>query len=364
MYSFEPTEEQQMLIDTVSRYAKSNLRPASHDADEEGQLPINLIKKGWELGVLQASTPEAYGGFGEHSSVTGVLAAEEMAWGDLAGALAVMSPGLFAVPLLLAGSEDQKNEYLPGIVESDWSPYSAAIIEPYYDYDPNELKTTATLDGDTFVITGEKHYVPFASEAKTIIVFASINGKTQGFIVPMSTSGVKVGERQKLLGINAFPLYSVKFDQVNIPSNNRLGGVEGHEFAQILASYWLASAALALGVSKAALEYAIDYAKDRDVFGMKVAQKQVIAFMLAEMATEIEAIRVLTWEAAWMLDTNKEDAYKEAYLAYSGAADMAMMVTDRAVQVLGGHGYIREHPVEKWMREARSFAMLSGIAII
>jgi acyl-CoA dehydrogenase len=364
MYPFEPNEEQQMLIDTVSRYAKSNLRPASHDADEESQLPINLIKKGWELGVLQASTPESYGGFGEHSSVTGVLAAEEMAWGDLAGTLAVMSPGLFAIPILLAGSEDQKNDYLPDIVESDWSPYSAAIIEPYYDYDPNELKTTATLDGDSFVITGEKFYVPFASDAKMMLVFASLNGQTQGFIIPAGISGITVGERQKLLGINALPLHPVKFDNVQIPASNRLGGVDGHDFTPILASYWLANAALALGVSKAALEYAIDYAKDREVLGSKVAQKQAIAFMMAEMATEIEAIRVLTWEAAWLLDTGKEDAYKEAYLAYIGAGDMAMMVTDRAVQILGGHGYIREHPVEKWMREGRGFATFTGLAII
>jgi len=364
MYSFEPTEEQKMLIDTVARYAHSNLRPASHDADEEGQVPINLIKKGWELGVLQASTPEAYGGFGEHSSVTGVLATEEMAWGDLAGTISVMAPGLFAVPILLAGSEEQKKEYLPAIVEGDWTPYSAALIEQHFDYDPNELRTTATIDGDYFVISGEKYYVPFAREAKTMLVFASLSGKTQGFIVPSDLSGIKIGERQKMLGIHALPVYPVKFDNVHIPSVHRLGGENGHDFSPILASYWLTTAAMALGVSKAALEYAIDYAKEREVFGMKVAQKQAIAFMLAEMATEIEAIRVLTWEAAWMLDQGKEEAYKEAYLAYTGAADMAMMVTDRAVQVLGGHGYIREHPVEKWMREGRGFAMLSGMAII
>jgi alkylation response protein AidB-like acyl-CoA dehydrogenase len=364
MYSFEPTEEQKMLIDTVARFAHSNLRPASHDADEEGQLPLSLIKKGWELGVLQASTPEAYGGFGEHSSVTGVLAAEEMAWGDLAGTLAVMAPGLFAVPILLAGSEEQKSEYLPPIVEGDWSPYSAAIIEQHYDYDPNDLLTTATVEGDAILISGEKSYVPFANDAKAMLVFASLNGQSQGFIVPSGLTGIQIGDRQKLLGINALPVFTVKFSEVRIPSANRLGGVGGHDFTQILASYWLATAAIALGVSKAALEYAIDYAKDRDVFGVKVAQKQSIAFMLAEMATEIEAIRVLTWEAAWMLDTGKEDAYKEAYLAYTGAADMAMMVTDRAVQILGGHGYIREHPVEKWMREGRSFAILAGMAII
>ncbi len=364
MYSFEPTEEQQMLVDTVARYATNNLRPAAHDADEENQLPLNLIKKGWELGVLQASTPEAYGGFGEHSSVTGVLAAEELANGDLAGALAVMAPGLFAVPLLLCGSDKQKNEYLPAIVEGDWSPYTAAIIEPQFDYDPNELKTTATLEGDSYVISGEKIYVPFANEAKLMLVYASLNGKTQGFVVPNGLEGIKVGERQKMMGIHALPVFPVTFDKVRIALPNRLGGTEGHDFQPILVSMWLASAALALGLSKGALDYAINYAKEREVFGMKVAQKQAIAFMMAEMATEIEAIRVLTWEAAWMLDTGKEEAFRDAFLAYTGAADMAMMVTDRAVQILGGHGYIREHPVEKWMREGRSFSMLPGLAIL
>lgn len=364
MYSFEPTEEQKMLVDTVARYASSNLRPASHDADEECQLPMALIKKGWGLGVLQASMPEAYGGFGEHSAVTGVLAAEELAYGDLAGALSVMSPGLFAVPLLISGNEEQKKEYLPPIIEGDWTPYTSALIEPYYDNDPNDLKTIATLSGDGYVISGEKSYVPYAKEAKVMIVYASLEGKTQGFIVQNGQEGVTVGERQKMLGINALPVYPVKFDGVHIPNANRLGGVDGHDFSTILASTWLASASIAIGLSKAALEYAITYAKDREVFGMKVAQKQAIAFMLAEMATEIEAIRVLTWEAAWLLDKGKEEAYKEAYLAFSGAADMAMMVTDRAVQILGGHGYIREHPVEKWMREGRSFVMLNGLAII
>jgi acyl-CoA dehydrogenase len=364
MYSFEPTEEQKMLVDTVARYASSNLRPASHDADEECQLPMSLIEKGWGLGVLQASMPEAYGGFGEHSAVTGVLAAEELAYGDLPGALSVMSPGLFALPILLSGSEEQKKAYLPPIIEGDWTPYTSALIEPYYDYDPNDLKTIATLGEGGYVISGEKSYVPYANEAKAMIVYASFDGKTQGFIVQNGQEGINVGERQKMLGINALTVYPVKFDRVRIPIANRLGGVDGHDFSTILASTWLASASMAIGLSKAALEYAINYAKDREVFGMKVAQKQAIAFMLAEMATEIEAIRVLTWEAAWLLDKGKEEAYKEAYLAFTGAADMAMMVTDRAVQILGGHGYIREHPVEKWMREGRSFVMLNGLAII
>jgi len=212
MYSFEPNEEQKMLIDTVARFASTNLRPASHDADEEKEMPLNLIKKGWELGVLQASTPEDYGGFGEHSAVTGVLAAEEMAYGDLAGAVSVMAPGLFAIPILLCGSEDQKKEYLPDIVEGDWVPYSAAMIESHFDFDPNEPKTTAISDGESYLITGEKSYVPFANDAKFMLVYALLNGKTQGFILQNGIEGIQVSERMKLLGMNALPVYQCKFD--------------------------------------------------------------------------------------------------------------------------------------------------------
>jgi alkylation response protein AidB-like acyl-CoA dehydrogenase len=197
-----------------------------------------------------------------------------------------------------------------------------------------------------------------------MLVYAKLDGQTQGFIVPGELTGITVGDRQKLLGINGLPLYSVKFEGVRIPKGNRLGDADGHALAPIMDASRVALAALAIGVARAAYEYSRDYAKDRDVFGVKVAQKQAIAFMLAEMATEIEAIRLLTWEAAWMLDTGKEEASKHAYLALTGASDMAMMVTDRAVQILGGHGYIREHPVELWMRNGRGVAALTGLAMV
>lgn len=364
MYAFEPNDEQKMLIETISRYASGNLRPAAHDAEEAHALPEALVEKGWELGVLQASTPEAYGGFGEYSALTGVLAAEELAWGDLAGAMAIMLPGLFAVPVLLAGSEEQKQKYLPGIIEAEWKPFTAAVIEPNYAFDVNDLQTTAVQEGEAYVLNGLKVYVPYADQAETLIVYAHLGDQTQGFIVPRKQEGLTVGERQKLLGINALPVYSVKLESVHIPLENRLGESAGHAMEPILTSSRLASAALAVGVSKAALEYACDYAKDREVFGVKVAQKQAIAFMIAEMATEIEAMRLLTWEAAWMCDRRLPDAARQAYLAQVGAADMAMMVTDRAVQILGGHGYIREHPVELWMRNARGFAMFTGMALV
>ena len=365
MYSFDPTEEQQMLIDAVNKYAVNDLLPAAHEAEESRKLPKKLIKKGWELGLLQASVPEAYGGFGERSAVTGVLALEEMAFGDLAGTLAVLTPSLFATPILMAGSQEQKQTYLPKIIEGEWRPYTAALIEYAFDFDPNTLKTTAISNGDAYLLNGEKAYVPFAREAEAILVYANLNGQTQGFIVPSDTEGLTISEeREKLMSLNALPMYRVNLEDVKVPATNRLGGASGHDFDLILAAMRVANAAAALGVANAAFEYSKNYAKEREAFGVKIAQKQAIAFMLAEMRTEIEAMRLLTWEAAWKLDNGREDAVNEAYLASTGAADMVMMVTDRAVQILGGHGYIREHPVEMWMRNGRGFAMFTGLAIV
>lgn len=365
MYSFEPNEEQKMLIETVGKYAINDLRPAARDAEEEKTLPPKLIAKGWELGVLQASIPETYGGFGERSAVTGVLAGEELAYGNLAGAIAIGAPGLFAMPILLCGTEEQKQEYLPKIIEGNWTPYTSALVEFAYDFDPLALKTTAVLQGSDYVINGEKAYVIYAKEAEATVVYAALDGVTQGFIIRKGTTGLIVGEeREKLLGLNALPMYRVKFENVKVPISNRVGGDSGLDFERVLASMRVANAAAAVGVAKAAFDYSLDYAKEREAFGMKIAQKQAIAFMLAEMRTEIEAIRLLNWQAAWKLDTGKEDAFIDAYLASTGAADMAMMVTDRAVQILGGHGYIREHPVEMWMREGRGFAMFTGFTMV
>ncbi len=365
MYSFDPTEEQQMLVDAVKKYAVHDLRSAARNAEETGELPKSIIAKGWDLGLLQASIPELYGGFGERSAITSALALEEMAFGDLAGTLAVMAPSLFATPILLAGTAEQKKEYLPAVVEGDWKPYTAALIEFSFDFDPNELRTTATPKGDEYILNGEKAFVPFARDAQIILVYANLDGQSQAFIVGKDTAGVSIGgEREKLMGLNALPLYRVKLENVKVPVANRLGGVYGHDFDQILASMRIANAVTAVGVANAAFEYAMSYAKEREAFGVKIAQKQAIAFMLAEMRTEIEAIRLLTWEAAWKLDSHREDACNAAYLAAIGATDMAMMVTDRAVQVLGGHGYIREHPVELWMRNGRGFAMFTGLSIV
>jgi len=364
MYGFEPTEEQRMLVEAVQRFAQKELRPAAHDADEAGELPQALIEKGWELGLLQASVPERYGGFGERSAVTGALAAEELGWGDLSAALAVLAPAAYALPVLTAGTEAQKQQLLPQVVEGQWKPYVAAFVEPDFDFYPGEMRATAVAHNGGFALDGVKAMVPYAAQAHTFLVFAAQEGRTQAFLVPGGTPGLTVSGREKLLGIQAVPTHRLTLKDVRLPAEARLGGERGMDFEKVLAASQVAVAALAVGLSRGAFEYARDYAKDRVAFGGPIAQKQSVAFMLAEMAIEIEAIRLLVWEAAWMLDVGKDGAAKAAYLALTGAADMAMMVTDRAVQILGGHGYIREHPVERWMRNARGVASYVGLAMV
>jgi acyl-CoA dehydrogenase len=365
MYSFEPDEEQGMLIEAARRFAANDLFPAAREADETGELPEPLIQKGWGLGLLQASVPEAYGGFGEHSAVTGALAAEELAAGDLAGALAVMAPATFVLPILAGGTEEQKARWIPPVIEGQWRPYVAAVIEANFDFDPSDLRTSARRQGDGFHIVGEKAFVPFADRADCFLVYAEYEAETQLFIVPRDAEGLQMGGRERLMGLKALPTFRLVLEDVRVPLDARLGGEDGYDARRAIAASQTALASMAVGVSRAAHEYALAYAKERRAFDEFIAQKQSIAFMLAEMITEIEAIRLLEWEAAWQMDEGLYDqALKSAYLALTGASDMAMMVTDRAVQILGGHGYIREHPVELWMRNGRGFPAFTGLAMV
>jgi alkylation response protein AidB-like acyl-CoA dehydrogenase len=363
MYGFEPSDEQKMLINAIQKYAAKDLREAAHDADETGGYPPEIVRRGWELGVLQASIPEAYGGFGDRSAVTGVLAAEELAWGDLAGALAVMAPATFALPTLAAGTEEQKNRWLPDLVGGEWRPLVAAVTEPDFDYGPDRLQTTAVRHNGGYLLDGEKCLVPFADTTEAFLVFARLDDRAQAFFVPHGVDGLTIGEREGYCGLGSLPTHRIHLERVMVPAGDRLGGGDGFDPAPVLAAANTAAAALGVGLGRAAYEYALAYAKEREVFGTPIAQKQSIAFGLAEMAIEIEAIRLLVWEAAWLIDSGK-DAAKAAYLALTGAADLAMMVTDRAVQYLGGHGYIREHPVERWMRNGRGVALFPGLAMV
>ncbi len=324
---------------------------------------MEVLRRGWELGVLQASIPDAYGGFGDRSAVTSALAAEELAWGDVAGALAIMVPGSFALPILLGGTEEQKRRWLPGLIEGDWRPFVAAVTEPDFDFFPGDLRTEAVRANGDYLLRGEKCMVPFAEAAEAFLVLARFEDRTQAFILPRDVAGLVIGEPDTYLGLGALPMRRVRLEDARVPAENRLGGETGFDPLPVIASADTAAAALGVGIARAAYEYALAYAKERQAFGVPIAQKQSIAFMLAEMATEIEAARLLAWEAAWQLDTGK-DASKTSALALTCASDMAMTVTDRAVQILGGHGYIREHPVERWMRNGRGVPLLPGLAMV
>jgi len=364
MISFEPTEEQRMLIGAVRRFAEKEIRTVCRDCEEEEHIPDEVINKGWELGLVPAGIPEEYDGFAEeHSAVTGALFAEELAWGDLSIALHLLAPGLAAYPILLCGTEEQKESYLPLFCDDDYQAATAALIEPDILFDPQALKTTAVLEGDEYALNGRKAYVPLAAGADLILVYAAEEGTTQGFLVEKGTAGLEIGEREKNMGIKALATYELVLNDCRVPKANKLGGEAGCDFDRLMAYSRIATSAMAVGVARASYEYALAYAKEREAFGEPIASRQAIAFMLAEMATDIDAARLMVWEAAWRLDKGK-DATKEAYLAKMFADDMALQVTDGGVQVLGGYGYIREYPAELWLRNGRGFATFDGLAMV
>ncbi len=367
MINFELDEDQQLIRDTVVSFARDEIRPAAREADEHGTIPPTLVQKGWELGLVQSTIPEEFGGFGSaHSAITGAVVAEELAYGDLSIALHLLAPRLVTVPVLELGSPALQRAVLPSFCGERFEPGSAAIMEPRMDFDALTPATVLRRDGDDFTLTGEKCLVPLANEARHFLVVASLaNGAgephPQAVLVDRDTPGLTVGERERNMGLKALLTTRVSFDACKIAPERLLTG--GEQAIGRLANLWrVGLASMAVGVARAAYDYAREYAKDRRAFGQAIAQKQAIAFMLAEMAMEVDAMRLLIWEAAWKLDRG-EDATRETHLAKRYAADMTLKITDNALQVLGGHGYIRDHPVELFLRNARGFATLEGLAI-
>jgi acyl-CoA dehydrogenase len=364
MISFSPTEEQQMIVSVVKQFASDEMRKIYRQCDENSAIPGSVIDTAWKMGLISSSIPEEYGGpGGEHSAITGSLIAEELAWGDLSMTMNILCPALFAYPVLEMGTETQRKKYLPLFCDEKYKAATAALIEPRFGFDPYSLSTTARPDGNWYVLNGEKCYVPLAAEADLLLVYAAENGNSQAFIVEKGTKGLEVGEREKNMGIKALATYELSLKNCRVPKENRLDGPKGCDFNRIMNCSRAALSAMAVGIAKAAFEYSRDYAKERVAFGEPIASRQAIAFMLAEMAIEIDATRLMTWEAAWKLD-RREDATKEASLVKAYADDMVIMVTDRAVQILGGHGYVREHPVELWLRNGRGFVTFDGMAIV
>lgn len=364
MIAFTPSEEQQMIVNTVRQFANDEMRQVYRDCEESGEIPADLIDTAWQFGLIATGIPEDLGGLGEEQSIlTNCLATEELAWGDLAIAMNILCPSLVAYPILDMGTDEQKKNYLPAFCEDSFKAATAALIEPRFNFDPYELATTAKLDGGDYVLNGEKCYVPLAADADVVLVYAAENGGCQGFIVEKGTKGLEVGEREGNMGIKALPTYELTLKDCRVPKENRLGGQAGCDYNRILNRSRVGLSAMAVGLARASFEYARDYAKDRHAFGEPIASRQAIAFMIAENAIEVDAMRMMTWESAWKLD-RKEDATKEASLTKMYVDDMVLLVTDRGVQILGGHGYIREHPVELYLRNGRGIATFLGMATV
>ena len=363
MLDFELDDEQKMLVEAIGRYSDGQIRKVYRDADEEGDIPAEVARAGWEFGILPTGIPESYGGFGEYSAVTSVLAMEEFAYGDLAIALEIGVPGLVALPLMLAGTDSQKAAYLPSFCGELPPKVSAALTEPSVLYDPRALETAAEKSKGEYVLNGAKCLVPLAGTAEIFLLYAQEDDRTQAYLVPAASPGLVIGDREKLMGIRALPTYGLTLNDCRVPLENRLGGEEGIDFDLILNHSRVALGAAAVGLAKSGYEYARDYAKERVQFGEPIAHRQSIAFMLAEMAIEVDAARLMVWEAAWKLDRG-EDATKEATVMKHFVDDMVLQVADRALQTLGGYGYIREYPVELWLRNARGFTSFDGLAMV
>ena len=363
MVNFKPTDEQELVRQTMASFARDVLRPAAREADERAEVPENVVQRGWELGLVQSGIPEAFGGYGDaRSAVTGALLLEELAYGDLSLALHLLAPRLLTVPLALAGTEAQQKAWLPRFAGDHFTAGTAALVEPRWDFDATNLTTRAEQRGGDWTLVGEKCLVPLAAEAEAMLVYAAAPGGPAAFVVERGARGLTIGEREKNMGIKGLATYGIRLEDVRVPASARLGG-EQRDVRSLLDANRIAIGAMAVGVARAAFDHARDYAKERRAFGVAIAQKQAIAFKLANMAIEIDAMRLLAWEAAWKLDSGQPATREEALLKQY-VTQSALSVTDDALQVLGGHGYIRDHPVELWLRNARGFATFDGLAIV
>jgi alkylation response protein AidB-like acyl-CoA dehydrogenase len=363
MVNFKPTDEQELVRETMAGFARDVLRPAAREADEKGAVPEDVVNRGWELGLVQSGIPEQFGGYGDaRSGITGALLLEELGYGDAAIALELLAPRLVTIPLATLGTDAQRAKWLPRFAGDHYVAASAAFSEPRWDFEPTALATRAERQGGDWVITGAKCLVPLADRADVILVYASTPNGMGAFLVERGAGGLKLGEREMNMGIKALATYPITLEGVRVPAASRLGGDDTNVVPLVDASR-IAVAALATGIARAAFDYARDYAKERRAFGVAIGQKQAIAFKLADMAIEIDAMRLLAWEAAWKLDRG-EPATRECYLAKDYASRAALSVADNALQVLGGHGYIRDHLVELLLRNARGLTTFDGLAIV
>lgn len=371
MVDFELTDEQKLMQKVAHEFAEREMRPVALDYDKKGTVPWDVVQKAHDIQLDTAFIPEAYGGGGVTSTLTHVVVMEELNWGCAGIATGLIGAGLAYLPIIHMGTEDQKKRLLTRFTGPEARLGALCLTEPDAGSDVANLSTTARRDADEWVLNGTKRFITNGGIAEVHIVFATVDKSLgyfgiRGFAVEKGTPGLRMGKVEDKMGVRASHTAEVVLEDCRVPVDNMLGSDESTAFYGAMKTLEASRplvAAGAVGIARAAYEYALDYSRKRKAFGGPIAKKQSIAFMLADMKTKVDAARLLTWRAAWMLDHGMP-MNKEASIAKLFAADIAMEVTTDAVQILGGTGYMKDEPVEKWMRDAKVFQIWEGTSQI
>ena len=368
MIDFTLSEEQKELQRLAREFALKEIRPHAQEHDRTGKFPMEIAKKAFEIGLMNLNIPQDFNGSGL-KALDEVIIAEELSWGCSGISTAFAVNHLATTPVIIAGNNEQKKKYL-GLMTKELTFASYAVTEPQAGSDVSGIQTNAKLVGEEYIINGSKQWITGASVAKWFYVLAKTDPSKghkgmSAFIVDADTPGIKIGKKEDMMGQRASATHAVIFEEVKVPKSNLLGQEgDGFKIAMKAFDHTRAGiAANAVGVARAGMEYAIDYSKTRISFGVPIAMHQGINFIIADMACEIEAARLLAWQAAWAIDNGIRNT-KLAAFAKRFAADTAMKVTTDAVQVLGGYGYSNEYPVAKLMRDAKIFQIYEGTSQI
>jgi acyl-CoA dehydrogenase len=368
LVDFTLTDEQKDLRELAHDFSEKEIRPVAWDYDRDSTWPQEIVEKAFEVGLMNVHIPEAYGGPGLEY-LSGCLIEEELGWGCSGIGTTLMANGLASAPLLIGGSEETKKKYL-GMLTEEPKLASFCLTEPDAGSDVSGMKTRAVKKGDKYVISGSKTFITNGGHASWYTVYAKTDPEAghrgiTAFVVDRDSDGVTVDKKEDKLGQRASNTATISFDQVEVPAENLLGD-ENHGFKLAMTTLDRtrpAVSAMAVGIARAAFEFAAGYSKERVQFGVPIAMHQAVAFMIADMATKIEASRLLVWESAVLLDQGKRNTLVSSH-AKRFAADTAMEVTVDAVQVYGGYGFIKEYPVEKLMRDAKIMQLYEGTSQI
>ena len=363
IFDLTPTEDEQMLVDVVTEFADEVLRPAASESNETCAAPEAVLKAGLEIGLPILGVPEALGGISEErSAMAGVLVAEALARGDMGLAVANLAPGSVATALGLWGNDAQQQTYLPAFTGDDAPAAALALNEPAVLFDVLSPSTTATRTDIGFVLNGVKTLVACGAQAELFVVGAALDGKPVLFLVESSTAGLAV-EGDPAMGVRAASLAKLTLTDVTVGPDAVLGAIDGTTYTECVRLSRLAWCALAVGTAQAVLDYVTPYVKSREAFGEPIAHRQSVAFMVANIAIELQSMRLLTYKAAARAAAGK-DFSREVALARKLCADKGMQIGLDGVQLLGGHGFVKEHPVERWYRDLRAIGVMEGSVLV